>query len=276
MQVLRFQKDEGSGSLGRQCFKYPRASFFEPGRVVNIDEEKRIIGIPDSVSLDADSALVDFEEPPRKKARLFVFSSKQLTPQELQELEQRHRETEEPYPLLITNHACALGYGNKDTPPRDRNFYYAIKRANTEGVCNTDEFVEYRHFADRHRVSTTAWDPVSGCLYRLALQRTRLVLIMPSNFTRTSPRTGYFTFPQQYDNLIIHATAAPDVLLSGKLAEKNKNLEITEIDTEYDTRLVSLLRKLYARMKFPNIHVDRYSVHAADRYIIATCGVISS
>lgn len=69
-------------------------------------------------------------------------------------------------------------------------------------------------------------------------------------------------------------TAAPDVLFSGKLAEQNPQIEITEIDSEYDTRLVSLLRKLYARMQLLNMHVDRYSVHAADRYVIATCGVI--
>lgn len=127
-------------------FQVPTCIVFESGRIVKVDDEKRIIGIPDSVSLDADSALVEFDEPQCKRARLFVFSSKQLTPEELQELEQRYRETEQPYPLLSTNHACARGYVNKETPPKDRNFYYAIKRANRGGYVqptstwNTDIF----------------------------------------------------------------------------------------------------------------------------------------
>lgn len=270
---MSFQQES---AFEHQRFKYPRESFFKPGRIVKVDDEKYIIGIPDSVSLDVDSALVGyFDEPQCKKARLFVCSSKEISPEELENLEYRYRETEQPYPIINTNHACALGYSNEDMP-RDRNFYYAIKHVNNEGLYTINEYVEYRHFSDRHRIATIAWDPESSYLYRLVLSRTRLVLIMPSNFTRISPRTGYFTFPQQYDNLIIHMTAAPEVLFSGKLARQNQRLEFTEIDTEYDTRVVSLLRKLYARMQLFNIHVDRYSVRAADRYVIASCGCISS
>lgn len=214
-----------------------------------------VSGVPDGVSPDVNEALVKKET----LRRLYIFSNSKLNDNDLETIDTFYGKF--PYPIFTAGIPCAI---QPNIP--NNNFYMCEEQPST-----TSRFVEYRYVQKRHEISNIVYNSTNGFIYRFVLpKRPMLVIIMPANFIRTGPKTGYFKFD---NNIIIRVYS--DYLLSAGIDEINDEL-ISVITTE-DTRLMECLKGFFSRMGMHIIMSNSLNqLYAYDSYMTLIVGSVAN
>jgi hypothetical protein len=215
------------------------------------------VGVPDGVSPSASEVLIVRPVP----KRLCIFANQPIPEPVLAHIDTLYGQIA--YPILN----ATIVTGQQMTYPVN-NFY----------LCNgppssISEFVEYRYLQQRHIISNIAYDNDSGRVYRLVQpKRQMLVLIMPSNFIRTSNKSGYFRFD---DNLIVRCFS--QYLLASDYTDDTDTGEVTNFDINFNDKMIAAIEIFFSRLGIHKITSNSNNqIYGYDKYITLIVGSIAN
>lgn len=229
------------------------------------------IGVPDGVSPIVNETRID----PNTTRRLYIFANEHLSEETLETLDKKFGK--EFYPIFTITHV----YGNKiDEYPKE-NFYFCENYP-----TNIEQFTEYRYLQYVHRKSRIVFEANNKNVYKLVLPYDPLlVIVMPSNFIRTSYKYGYF----KYDNGLIINVFSKYFLSSNTASSKQfyvgsantneispqdrlRQIEISNVNLN-DARLKAIIEKLFLRLGMQNIISTKPDqIYSYNKYITMVVG----
>lgn len=244
-------------------YKYPRewqTDVTHERRTMIMNNEAYVItitGIPDGVSPIANEAIIS----PTSLMRLYIFSDKALTEENLQSIDTLYGR--KPYPIVYTQ----IVRNRLETYPNN-NFYMC--RGSPES--SVTEYVEYRYLQNRHQISTIAYNNESGAVTQMVLpKRPMLVIIMPDNFVRNSLRSGYFRFD---NNIIIRVFSK--YLLSSNQIDAQDDGSVTLFTTSNE-KISNIVESFFSRLGIHRIASNSPNhIYGYDKYITLVVGSIAN
>lgn len=216
-----------------------------------------ITGVPEGVSNDTNVALIERGQP----LRLCICSNQPLTDQEFELIDKLYKAKDYPVPLLVNPIATIP----TDYPPV--NFI-----ATADPVPSSlSRFVEYRYLKSRHQNANVLFNVHDGTLHRYVPPvRPKLVLIMPENFTKVEPSSGFFIVDE---NLIIRVYSR--YLLSAAVTLPDHNL-YSEISVD-NSRTLNICKRILTNL---DLHRITYRVndqiYGTDAFITAVIGSVAN
>lgn len=240
---------------------------------LNDGTEIYITGIPDGVSPKATVAIV----PKDTVRRLYIVSNRRLDETTKRTIDRYKRDEydKHDYPIRTVRYPCAV------LSQYPRMNFYMNKHAADSPITTTTTLLEYRYLQNRHLPATVAYDQSTGELYRLALDDdglTKLILLMPKNFVKTSARSGYL---QCDDDVIVHIKSNFDISANNDNNNDNDNdgdndtndLVVSVINL-HDGILKRKMLNVMSTLGFTNVLFtdDMDGIIGKDRYMTAVIG----
>lgn len=219
-----------------------------------------VSGVPDGVPPAANVAIV----PKGSPRRLHYFSDTPLSDGVLAALDGHYGQ--KPYPRMVALGDSIIYRLPPGTYPRF-NFY-----ACRGPPASNSRFVEYRYLQSRYTPSQVVVDLDSMNVHRMApLPRgVPIVIVMPQNFVRTSPRAGYFHF--EGVNLMVRVYSRYTLTC---VTDRPDPGTISDVSGRVDS-LRPLMEAFFSRLGLHRISGSDEQICAHDRMLVMVVGSVAN
>jgi hypothetical protein len=219
-----------------------------------------VSGVPDGVPPQANMAIV----PKGTPRRLHYFSDVQLSEGALAALDGHYGL--KPYPRMMVFGESAIFRLPPGKYPRC-NFYACIGPP-----ASNSRFVEYRYLQSRYTPSQVCVDLESMTVCRLGpmTRSIPIIIVMPQNFVRTSPRAGFFHFERL--NLVVRVYSRYTLTCVDYRPDPGT---ISDVSGRVDA-LRPLMEAFFSRLGLHRISSSDEQICAHDRMLVMVVGSVAN